>query len=220
MFRCATAMLFVAATACGASQERKPLEGEDAPVAAEPQVAETPADDKSSDLADCGRNPASDEEIEALKNNCGGLRGDSLAARLPKCGAFDAPREQRRRYELPVYIEIGTEMLPRVEKMVLNFAFACDSEVYTTELTRSGAVFGGGLTCDRDQLRIFAPAQIYYYLVGHTVGGEAVCTQGSASDPFVVLMTENACPLPGIPGLRPPEYCDPCPPYMRMECPG
>ncbi|MFO8072338.1 MAG: hypothetical protein R6V85_10735 [Polyangia bacterium] len=136
---------------------------------------------------------------------------------LPQCGSHDAPVEQRKKYELPVYLELATQMHGQVNQLVLKYAFDGGTNYSQIPFQRAGRGFGAQISCDEGQIRIFDPSSIEYFIEGYDRMGNLVCRHGAPEAPLSVAMSPDAPVLPGIPGMAPPKECAPCAPW-DTEC--
>jgi hypothetical protein len=132
---------------------------------------------------------------------------------VPPCGAHNAPKEIKQRYELPLYMELDPAMRARLAKLVVRFSFDGSPEYKEIPVVPAGPGFGAQISCDEGQIRLYDPASISYYVEGYDRLGNLICGHATAQSPFVVAMTPEAAPLPGVPGLAVPKECAPCPPW-------
>jgi hypothetical protein len=132
---------------------------------------------------------------------------------VPPCGMHTAPTALKQRYELPLYLELDPMMRTRLAKVVVKYSFDGSPEYKEIQVTPAGAGFGALVTCDEGQIRLYDPASIGYYIEGFDRLGNLICGHGTGKGPFVVAMTPDASPLPGIQGLPIPKECAPCPPW-------
>jgi opacity protein-like surface antigen len=135
------------------------------------------------------------------------------AQQLPQCGSHQAPVEQRKKYELPVYLDLATQMHGRVNQLVLKYAFDGGTNYSQIPFQRAGRGFGAQISCDEGQIRIFDPSSIEYFIEGYDRMGNLVCRHGAPEAPLSVAMSPDAPVLPGIPGMAPPKECAPCAPW-------
>ncbi len=135
------------------------------------------------------------------------------AQQLPQCGSHQAPVEQRKKYELPVYLDLATQMHGRVNQLVLKYAFDGGTNYSQIPFQRVGRGFGAQISCDEGQIRIFDPSNIEYFIEGYDRMGNLVCRHGAPEAPLSVAMSPDAPVLPGIPGMAPPKECAPCAPW-------
>ncbi|MCU0662769.1 MAG: hypothetical protein MUC50_10635 [Myxococcota bacterium] len=131
---------------------------------------------------------------------------------FPVCGRHAAMSRQKRKFELPFYLEMDAVMAGMVAKLKVFYAFDAAAKFSEIELTQKGPGHGALLNCDRGQIRIYDPSTVTYYIEGYNATGRLVCGHGSKNAPLEVIMSEDASPVPGIAGLEPKE-CAPCPPW-------
>lgn len=143
----------------------------------------------------------------------GGPTATPPKPQIPPCGQHQSPVEQRQKHELPVYLELATQMHGRVNRLVLKYAFDGSQSYNEMPLRQAGRGYGAQITCDEGQIRVFDPSSISYFIEGYDRMGNRVCGHGSAEAPLVVAMTPDAPVLPAVPGFDPPKECAPCPPW-------
>jgi hypothetical protein len=142
-------------------------------------------------------------------------KGQNNDPGVPPCGKHTAPTELKQRYELPIYIDLDPAMRARLAKMVVKYSFDSSPEFKELPIVPAGPGFGAQVTCDEGQIRLYDPATIGYYIEGYDRLGNLICGHASAQGPFVVVMSPEAAPLPGAPGLPVPKECTPCPPWDK-----
>jgi hypothetical protein len=145
--------------------------------------------------------------------SAGTPKGQAGDPGVPPCGAHTAANELKQRYELPLYMDLDPMMRARLAKLVVKYSFDGSPEYKEIPIAPAGPGFGAQITCDEGQIRLYDPAAIDYYIEGYDRLGNLICGHATAQAPFVVAMTPEAAPLPGVPGLPVPKECTPCPPW-------
>lgn len=130
----------------------------------------------------------------------------------PPCGNHMALAEQKRKFELPFFLELDPGMAAKVKRLKVFYAFDAAANYNELAMMKKGSGYGALLDCDRGQVRIYDPSTVAYYIAGYDTAGRLVCGHGSKTAPLEVLMLPDGVPLSGIGGMLPKE-CLPCPPW-------
>jgi hypothetical protein len=137
-----------------------------------------------------------------------GRVSSTVAGDLPVCGKHTPMNEQKRKYELPFFLEIDSGMARVVKGLKVFYAFDAAANYSELEMIKRNQGYAALLDCDRGQIRIYDPATVAYFIEGYDEGGRVVCAPGSKTAP----MLPDIEPMPSIVGMTPKE-CAPCPPW-------
>lgn len=132
---------------------------------------------------------------------------------VPPCGNHMAPAQQKKKYELPIYLEIDPTMIGTVAYVVVKYAFDGGAQFKDLPMTNMGPGMGAQITCDEGQIRVYDPSSVSYYIEGYNAGGNLVCGHASTEGPYMVGLVPEADVLAALPGMNPPKECTPCPPW-------
>lgn len=133
---------------------------------------------------------------------------------LPPCGMHNAPVQQRKSNELPLGVQVPSNKLASLNRMVIKYAYDGAATFFEMEMNKATSGWVTGLlSCDEGQITAFDPSSISYYIEGYDMAGGLVCGHGSAGQPFTVTMDPNAAVVSGVPGMPPPQTCTECPPW-------
>ncbi len=150
------------------------------------------------------------------------VEGDGLAIQpqpftgdsLPPCGVHNAPAQQRKSTELPLMIQIESDKLATLDRVVLKYAYDGSSTYFDMNMQKGDTGWVTVmLSCTEGQITDFDPSTVNYYIEGYDMVGKLVCGNGSLAQPYTVTMDPSAPVVSGLAGMPKPQTCTECPPW-------
>ena len=140
--------------------------------------------------------------------------GVSLSAMqmVPECGIHNPIQVQKRKYELPFFIEVSANLRSQLNSLIVRYSYDTSPQYKELMLDPKVTGFGAMLTCNEGQVRVYDPSIVSYYIEGFDISGQLICSQGNAETPYQIEMSDTEPPIEGFAGMVPQE-CVPCPPW-------